>query len=124
MKMKKIIYYVTLAALVLTACNELQKPTEERVPVALAYRTVQAVETKASQNLNEGSFTRGESIKVRIDIAACYPATAGTSFSVLDDQTDDANYKASDLMFASVTGQAKQAAPVNLLAVGASCIYP
>lgn len=151
MKMKKIIYYVTLAALVLTACNELQKPTEERVPVALAYRTVQAVETKASQNLNEGSFTRGESIKVRIkesgataweeycftageagamtpgspapyypagssriDIAACYPATAGTSFSVLDDQTDDANYKASDLMFASVTDQAKQAAPVNL----------
>ena len=66
MKMKKIIYYVTLAALVLTACNELQKPTEERVPVALAYRTVQAVVTKASQNLNEGSFTRGESIKVRI----------------------------------------------------------
>ena len=50
----------------------------------------------------------------RIDIAACYPATAGTSFSVLDDQTSDANYKASDLMFASVTGQAKQAVPVIL----------
>ena len=49
-----------------------------------------------------------------IDIAAYYPATAGTSFTVAQDQTADADYKASDLMFASVTDQAKQTAAVEL----------
>ena len=49
-----------------------------------------------------------------IDIVAYYPASAGTSFTVASDQTADASYKASDLMFASVTNQAKQAAAVNL----------
>ena len=49
-----------------------------------------------------------------IDIVAYYPATAGTTFSVAADQTADASYKASDLMFASVTDQAKQAEAVNL----------
>ena len=49
-----------------------------------------------------------------IDIAAYYPATAGTSFTVATDQRADADYKRSDLMFASVTNQAKQAEAVNL----------
>ena len=49
-----------------------------------------------------------------IDIVAYYPATAGESFTVAADQTADADYKASDLMFASVTNQAKQAEAVNL----------
>ena len=49
-----------------------------------------------------------------IDIVAYYPATAGSTFSVATDQTADASYKASDLMYASVTNQAKQTAPVNL----------
>ena len=49
-----------------------------------------------------------------IDIVAYYPATAGTSFSVATDQTADADYKASDLMFASVSNQAKQSEAVNL----------
>lgn len=49
-----------------------------------------------------------------IDIAAYYPATAGSSFTVATDQTADDSYKASDLMFASVTNQAKQASPVTL----------
>ena len=49
-----------------------------------------------------------------IDIVAFYPATAGTSFSVATDQTADASYKASDLMFASVTNQAKTTETVNL----------
>ena len=49
-----------------------------------------------------------------IDIVAYYPATVGTTFTVASDQTSDASYKASDLMFASVTNQAKQAEPVNL----------
>lgn len=150
--MKKVWYYLILAALGMTACNELQQPAEERIPVTLTYRKVQAVEeTKAAQDLNEKVFTTGEAIKVRIretgtteweeydftagesgamvpgtpapyypagtvtvDIAACYPAAAGTSFSVETDQTSDASYKASDLMFATATGQAKQAASVNL----------
>ncbi len=49
-----------------------------------------------------------------IDIVAYYPAMAGTTFTVQAAQTTDANYKASDLMFASVTNQAKQAEAVNL----------
>ena len=49
-----------------------------------------------------------------IDIAAYYPSTAGTSFTVAFDQTADASYKSSDLMFASVTDQAKQASAVTL----------
>ena len=49
-----------------------------------------------------------------IDIVAYYPATAGSSFSVATDQTADADYKASDLMFASVSNQAKTTETVNL----------
>ena len=49
-----------------------------------------------------------------IDIAAYYPATAGTSFSVMADQTSDENYRASDLLFASVSDQGAQAAAVEL----------
>ena len=36
-----------------------------------------------------------------VDAYAYYPATAGTTFSVADDQSSDAAYKASDLMWAS-----------------------
>ena len=129
----------------------MENPAESNVPVSLSYSTVAAIETKAAQNLNEGTFASGESVKVRIsntgadswtdytfttaaagamtapdpapyypagsqniDIVAYYPATAGSSFTVATDQTADASYKASDLMFASVTNQAKQAEAVNL----------
>ena len=50
-----------------------------------------------------------------IDIVAYYPATAGMSFTVATDQTADEAYKASDLMFASVTDQAKMSSAVNLV---------
>ena len=142
------------ALTVLTACSsdeQTMEPTEQRVPVTLAYSTINATETRAAQNLNEGTFESGESVKVRIsntgagewtdytfttgsagtmtapnpapyypagsqniDIVAYYPATAGTTFTVDADQTADASYKASDLMFASVNNQAKQAEAVNL----------
>lgn len=142
---------IAIAALMTAACVQVQNPMEECTPVTLAYTTIQATETKAAQDLNEGTFAAGESVKVRIsntgvgewtdyifttaaegamnapdpapyypagsqniDIVAYYPSTAGTSFSVQADQTSDANYKASDLMFASVTNQAKQAEAVNL----------
>ena len=142
---------IAIAALMMAACTQLDIPGEERTPVALAYTTVQATESKAAQNLNEGTFATGETVKVRIsntgvgewtdydfttgsagamspastvpyypagaqniDIVAYYPSTAGTSFNVQADQTADADYKASDLMFASVTNQAKQADAVNL----------
>jgi len=145
-------FILAAAAVVLAACSqEVLEPAVEQVPVSLTYSTVDAVESKAAQNLNEGTFANGESVLVRvsntgagswtdytfttssagamtppnpgpyypagtqnIDIVAYYPATAGTSFSVATDQTSDASYKASDLMFASVTNQAKQAATVNL----------
>ena len=139
------------AAVVLAACTRLENPMKSNVPVKLSYSTLDAVESKAAQNLNEGTFASGESVKVRIsntgadewtdyvfttgsagamtapdpgpyypagaqkiDIVAYYPAMASTSFSVATDQTDDADYKASDLMFALVTNQAKQAAAVEL----------
>jgi hypothetical protein len=142
---------IAIAALMMAACTQLDNPGEERIPVALAYTTVEATETKAAQNLNEGTFASGESVKVcihntstddwmdynfttgsagtmsptnavpyypagsqNIDIVAYYPSTAGPTFSVVANQTYDVNYKASDLMFASVTNQEKQAEPVNL----------
>lgn len=49
-----------------------------------------------------------------IDIVAYYPSSAGASFTVASDQTADADYKASDLMFASAPNQAKQEAAVTL----------
>lgn len=145
------LFFFSVAAIVLAACTQMENPSESNVPVSLSYSTVAAIETKAAQNLNEGTFASGESVKVRIsnagasvwtdytfttaaagamtapdpapyypagsqkiDIVAYYPATAGTSFSVATDQTADASYKASDLMFASVTNQAKQSEAVNL----------
>jgi len=145
---------LSAALTVLTACSSDDSPmdnVEQRVPVTLAYSTIDATETRAAQNLNEGTFASDESVKVRIsntgagewtdytfttgsagtmtapnpapyypagsqniDIVAYYPATAGTTFTVAADQTADASYKASDLMFASVTDQAKQAEAVNL----------
>ena len=142
---------IAVAALMVAACTQKENPVEDRTPVALQYTTVDATETKAAQNLNEGTFASGESVKVRIsntgegswedydfttgsagamspastvpyypagaqniDIVAYYPATAGASFTIAADQTADADYKASDLMFASVSNQAKQANPVDL----------
>ena len=142
---------IAVTALMMAACSQMESTVDERTPVALQYTTIDAAETKAAQNLNEGTFASGETVKVRIsntgagewtdynfttgsagamtapdpapyypagsqniDIVAYYPSTAGTSFSVQADQTSDANYKASDLMFASVSNQAKQTDPVSL----------
>jgi len=49
-----------------------------------------------------------------VDIVAYYPSTAGTTFTVKADQTSDDNYKASDLMFASISNQAATTETVNL----------
>ena len=50
-----------------------------------------------------------------VDILAFYPATAGTSFTVLADQTSDDNYTASDLMWATpITNQARTTSNVAL----------
>ena len=155
--------FLAVAAVAFAACAQMEKPIENiedivpetpaysDTPIALAYSTVDAVETKAAQNLNEGTFASGEDITVlisntganewsdytfttgdagamnatdpapyypagtqNIDIVAYYPATADVSFTVATDQTSDASYKASDLMFASVSNQAKQAEAVNL----------
>ena len=144
-------FIIAVATVALAACSREETPTYTETPITLTYSTVDAVESKAAQNLNEGTFASGESITVRVsntgenvwtdyaftsgeagamtapepapcypagaqnvDIVAYYPASAGTSFTVASDQTSDASYKACDLMFASVTNQAKQAAAVNL----------
>lgn len=145
-------FLLAVASVAFAACSQMEGPGSIITPVALKYSTVEAVEkSKAAQNLNEGTFASGESVKVRIsntgagewtdydfttgdggamiaptpapyypageqniDIVAFYPASAGTSFTVAADQTSDASYKSSDLMFASVANQAKQAAPVEL----------
>jgi uncharacterized protein (TIGR02145 family) len=148
-------YIIAAAALtVLAACSSdenLVEPIRESMPVTLTCSTLTAIETRAAQDLNQGTFASGEIVKVRIsntgadmwtsydfttgnagtmspagsvpyypagsqniDIVAYYPATAGASFSVQTDQTSDADYKASDLTFASVCNQAKQAGAVNL----------
>jgi len=49
-----------------------------------------------------------------VDIVAFYPALDGNDFSVSADQTTDDGYLDSDLMFASVSGQAKSASAVPL----------
>lgn len=145
------LFFISAAAILLAACAQIENPAENKVPVSLTYSTVSATETKAAQDLNEGTFGSGESVTVRIsntganvwenytfttgdagamtapdpapyypagaqniDIVAYYPASAGTSFTVASDQTADAGYKASDLMFASVPNQEKQAAAVEL----------
>ena len=142
---------VVIAALMITACSRMESPVQEGTPVALRYTSFDIMGTKAAQDLNEGTFAEGETVKVRIsntgagswtdydfttaaagamtapdpgpyyptgsqniDIVAYYPASAGTLFSVQADQTSDDAYKASDLMFASVTNQAKQTGAVNL----------
>lgn len=144
-------YIFIMAALALVACNKVGQSEEQLIPVSLCYSSVEAADTKADQDLNNGTFASGETIKVQIsntgagvwtgydfstgnagamtppnpgphypagsttiDIVAYYPATAGSTFSVATDQTADASYKASDLMYASVTNQAKQTAPVYL----------
>lgn len=144
-------FFFIIAAIVLAACTQMEDPSVSNVPVSLSYSTVAATETKAAQNLNEGTFVSGQSITVRIsntgesswtdytfttgdagamtapdpapyypagsqniDIVAYYPASAGATFTVASDQTADADYKASDLMFAAVTNQAKTNEAVNL----------
>ena len=50
-----------------------------------------------------------------VDILAYYPASASTSFTIQSDQTTDANYTASDLMWATpITNQAKTTSNVTL----------
>ena len=42
-------------------------------------------------------------LNTSIDVYAYYPADAGTTFTVADDQTGDSEYKASDLMYSRLT---------------------
>ena len=68
MKTKKLLF-AAAALTVLTACSSDDSPidnVEQRVPVTLAYSTIDATETRAAQNLNEGTFASDESVKVRI----------------------------------------------------------
>lgn len=145
MKTKQFLFAAT-ALTVMTACSSdydfSENNDEERVPVKLAYTTV-AAETRAAQDLNEGTFDDGDQLSVfisqtgadswtqysyqaaadgslnangtaacysndyGIDIVARYPEFTGTTFSIQADQRADADYKRSDLMFATLTNQAR-----------------
>ena len=50
----------------------------------------------------------------RIDIIAYYPSEAATTFSVDNDQTTDAKYRASDLMWVKKANQGRQTSAVSL----------
>ena len=158
MHTKKILFAAALLT-VLAACSsddQSSEPMEQLTPVTLHYTTIDATETRAAQDLNQGTFVSGEEVKVlisntgedswsyynfttlaagemtpmngtppyypagsqNIDIAAYYPGSHSglyhNQFYVATDQTSDDAYKFSDLMFASVTNQAKQAEAVNL----------
>lgn len=60
------LFFFSVAAIVLAACTQMENPSESNVPITLTYSTVAATETKAAQNLNEGTFASGEDVKVRI----------------------------------------------------------
>ena len=158
MHTKKILFAAALLT-VLAACSsddQSSEPMEQLTPVTLHYTTIDATETRAAQDLNQGTFVSGEEVAVlisntgedswsyynfttlaagemtpmngtppyypagsqNIDIAAYYPGSHSglyhNQFYVATDQTSDDAYKFSDLMFASVTNQAKQAEAVNL----------
>ena len=49
-----------------------------------------------------------------VDIAAWYPATATAEFAVQNDQREDDDYKASDLMFAKATDKNRHSGEVDL----------
>ena len=82
-----------------------------------ATTTLYTYQTDGSGNMTDVSATKAyyPADGSTVDIAACYPATAGTTFSVAADQQSDANYKASDLLFASVSSQTLQTTAVPLM---------
>ena len=67
--MTRKILFAAAALTLLSACSSDDSAidnTEQRVAVKLAYTTVDATETRAAQNLNEGTFATGEAVTVRI----------------------------------------------------------
>ena len=66
--------FFSVAAVALAACVQIEDiedivpetPAYSDIPVALVYSTVDAVETKAAQDLNVGTFASGEDVMVRI----------------------------------------------------------
>ena len=68
---------LVVAAVAFAACTHMENPIEEiipeepteiKVPVSLSYSTVDVVESKAAQDLNQGTFASGEGITVRITV--------------------------------------------------------
>ena len=67
-------FILAVAAVAFAACTHMENPIEEiipeepteiKVPVSLSYSTVDVVESKAVQDLNQGTFASGEGITVR-----------------------------------------------------------
>ena len=153
MKTTKLLYIGV--ALLMAGCSAENEPeVGGRTPIKLGYTVLQANETRAATDLNNGYLAANDKVMVKVsthgadnydqsctylatnsagglvpastaiptypdnnahvDIVAYYPSTAGTTFTVKADQTSDDNYKASDLMFASISNQAPTTGTVNL----------
>jgi len=91
-------------------------PTNVTVGSATTASNTTYTTTNASGNTNPAEqpyFNAGASSAA---VHAYYPSTvtnSTTSFSVLNDQTGDGNYKASDLMYANITSLEKSGATVT-----------
>lgn len=146
--------YMGAALLLMVGCSEDSLYDEGgRTPINLSNTVVQAIETRAATNLNDGCLSLGDMIMVKISktsesvysdyayaakdnagnmipanttiptypddgsnvkIRAFYPSTAVSTFTVMTNQTADADYKASDLMFASISNQSRTTETVGL----------
>ena len=77
------------------------KPYGETTYVAYDYATQESGSTAVALSPITSPAYFPANDPSTVQAYAFYPATATTTFSVQDDQTSDANYKLSDLMFAS-----------------------
>jgi hypothetical protein len=77
------------------------KPYGENTYVAYDYATQESGSTAVALSPITSPAYFPANDPSTVQAYAYYPATATTTFSVQDDQTSDANYKLSDLMFAS-----------------------
>ena len=164
--MKSYKYILAAATLtVLAACSAEDAVNETfkgaGIPIKLSYAIGTASDTRAAQNLNQGTFDVGEQIRVRIHnesntsdaadyiyttaadgamiaptptpeyptdgstikIYSWYPCTDVTDasfstgnfdFTIKTDQTADADYKDSDLLYAKAINLSPQSEPVEL----------
>ena len=109
--MKKYIFLAS-AAITLAACSSEEENVQTwNGEIRLSY--VDVIQTRATQEIQPDAFVSGETLDV-LNIFSGYPAGTATddeiknkseiSFEVSENQTDDEDYKASDLMVGKPDG--------------------